>query len=73
MIVTAQIIGSIVMTVLGLLGAIAVLVAVSWVAGIVGHETFKRLRRVYHIAVIGYWLDRLEREGTHVFQKTKKD
>lgn len=73
MIVTAQVIGSIVMVVLGLLGAIASLLAVSYVAGIVGQETFKRLRRVYHISVIGYWLDRLEREGTHVFQKTQKD
>lgn len=73
MIVSAQIIGSVVMAILGLLGAIAGLLLVSYVAAVVGQETFKRLRRVYHIAVIGYWLDRLEREGTHVFQKTQKD
>lgn len=73
MIVSALVIGSIVMVVLGLLGAVAALIAVWCIAGIVGQATFKRLRRVYHITVIGYWLDRLEREGTHTFQKAKKD
>ena len=65
-------IGAITMVVFGFLGAIAALCLVAWGAGIVGHKTFKSLRRVYHLTVIGYWLDRLEREGTHVFKKASK-
>ena len=66
-------IGAITMVVFGFLGAIAALYLVAWAARIVGHETFKSLRRVYHLTVIGYWLDRLEREGTHVFKKASKE
>ncbi len=36
-----------------------------------GNHVWKRLIRVYHLTVIYYWLDRLEKEGTHCFTKAK--
>lgn len=43
-----------------------------YATNLLGKHLFRRIRRVYHIAVIGYWLDRLEREGTHVFKKASE-
>lgn len=40
-----------------------------YVLGLLGEITFKRLRRVYHLTVICYWLDRFEREGHRTFQR----
>ena len=50
----------------------AVLLAAYLVAGMLGKQVWKRVTRVYHLTVIAYWLDRLEREGTHVFEKAKE-
>ena len=57
----------------GGLVAIALLGLVYWVAGLVAHVTFKRLRRLYHLASIGYWLDRLESEGRRCFLPPEKE
>ena len=32
-----------------------------------------RLTRVYHLTVITYWLDRLEKEGTHCFERVNNN
>jgi hypothetical protein len=46
------------------------IIAVLWlITGKLGFELWTRFKRVYHLSVIIYWLDRLEQEGTHCFQK----
>lgn len=57
----------------GLCVSFAVLLPLYWVGGLLGAEVFKRLRRVYHLTVIWYWLDRLERLGTHKFMRPHPD
>lgn len=58
---------------LGWLLVTAVLAAM-WIAtGLLGVATFKRLTRVYHLSVIGYWLSRLEKSGYRVFQKAEQE
>jgi hypothetical protein len=44
-----------------------------WLAGLLGNEVFKRIRRVYHLSVIWYWLDRLEKGGMREFRKAEAD
>lgn len=39
------------------------------VTGYIGTRVFKRVTRIYHLNVVAYWLDRLEREGTHTFKR----
>lgn len=48
--------------------AVLSLLTVGW-----GRWMFSRLRRCYHMTVIAYWLDRLERGGWRVFQKAEND
>lgn len=49
---------------------VALVMLALWViAGYVGRLLFKRLRRVYSLLVIGYWLDRFEREGLRTFER----
>lgn len=49
---------------------VTTLLLILWIAtGILGKYVFKRLKRNYHLIVIAYWLDRLEKQGTHCFQK----
>ena len=43
------------------------------ISGYLGMEVFRRLVRIYHMAVIIYWLGRLEAGGVRVFQKAKKE
>lgn len=50
---------------------IGALLLTYWLAGLVGTEVLRRLRRIYHLSVIVYWLNRLEKEGTHCFQKAE--
>lgn len=57
---------------IGWLLVTCVLAALYWFSGLLGRKVFTRLKRIYHLTVIGYWLDRLESEGTHVFEKFKK-
>jgi hypothetical protein len=52
----------------------AVLLGVSYyLLGLLGKEVFTRLRRVYHLSVVWYWLDRLEKLGTHKFMRPHPD
>lgn len=48
-------------------------VAAWLVAGYLARSVYFRLKRVYSLTVIWYWLDRLEREGTHTFEKARAD
>lgn len=65
--------GAVLWVVGGGLVAIALLAAVYWAAGLFSYFVFKRLRRAYHLASIGYWLDRLEKEGRRCFLPPEKD
>ena len=47
-----------------------ILVALYGLTGYLGWRVFVRLTRVYHLRVIVYWLKRLEREGTHAFERS---
>lgn len=49
----------------------ALLLVVWWLVGLLGRDVFKRLRRIYHLRVIGYWLDRLEKVGLREFEKAE--
>ena len=46
-----------------------ILAAGFWALGFAGRSVYKRLTRIYHLHVIFYWLDRLEKEGAHCFEK----
>lgn len=47
--------------------------AALWLVGIFGNKLFNDLRRIYSLTVISYWLKRLEREGTHTFERAKRE
>jgi len=68
----AQVIGYTTMAAAG--GTLAAFVAiVAWsVTGYVGVKVFTRLRRIYHLRVIQYWLIRLEKGGVSVFEKAER-
>lgn len=44
-----------------------------YLVGILGKKLFNDLRRIYSLAVISYWLKRLEREGSHTFERAKRE
>lgn len=67
----AQMVGYITMTAGGGLLALALLGVAWYCAGYLGADVWKRIRRIYHLRVIAYWLDRLEKNGTHVFEKAE--
>lgn len=67
------IIGASVTVVGGFVLTLLLLVATSWAAGRLSHVAYKRLLRVYHLNVVWYWLHRLEKEGTHCFQKAEPE
>lgn len=69
----AAITGAVFWVACGGLLLIALFCAVWWVAGFLGASVYSRLRRVYSLTVIWYWLNRLEKEGTHVFEKAQKE
>jgi hypothetical protein len=58
---------------LGLAVSAGLLCAGYWLIGLLGVEVYKRLRRVYHLSVVWYWLDRLEKLGTHRFMRPHPD
>ena len=61
---------------MALVGSCAVFLALLvawWASGLVGKEVFTRLRRIYHLTMIGYWLDRLEKQGPRVFRDIEKE
>lgn len=51
----------------------ALLAVLYWLSGQIGVVVFRRLTRVYHISVMGYWLSRLEAVGVRDFQKAEKE
>lgn len=51
--------------------ACALLLCIWWLTGLLGRDVFKRLRRIYHLRVIGYWLGRLEKIGLREFEKAE--
>lgn len=68
----AAILGMGVMVLAASLLLLVALGATWWLSGLLGKEVFARLRRTYHLSVIGYWLDRLEKGGIREFQKAER-
>jgi hypothetical protein len=58
---------------IGLVVTNAVLLCLWLLTAYFGKEVLFRLARVYRLEVIWYWLNRLEKEGTHVFEKASKE
>lgn len=50
----------------------AALLGAWWVSALLGVAAFKRITRVYHISVLGYWLNRIERHGVREFRKAEQ-
>lgn len=46
-----------------------ILIALYGISGWLGWRIFNRLKRIYSLHVIGYWLDRFEKEGIRTFQR----
>lgn len=67
------ILGAITMAAGGFALALALLGLCSWGVGLALSQLFTRMRRTYHLAVIYYWLDRLEKGGWRVFQKAEQE
>jgi len=63
-----EIISKGVMAIGGLLVILALLIPTAYAVGWYGARVFYDLRRVYHLRVIGYWLDRLEKVGVREFE-----
>ncbi len=60
-------------TLLGML-TMWVILAIGWgTTWVVGRLLWKQLTRIYHITVIGYWLERLEKGGWREFQKAEQE
>ena len=55
------------------LAATLLLAGAGLAVGVAGAWLFKRLRRTYQLATIGYWLDQMEKCGTHVFPRPTKE
>ena len=68
----AQNVGYVVLAAGGGMLALVLVVALWFFTGYVGAGVFERLRRIYHLRVIGYWLDRLEKGGVRVFEKAEQ-
>lgn len=56
----------------GLVITNAVLLVLWTLTAYFGKHVLFRITRVYHLNVVWYWLNRLEKEGTHVFEKASK-
>ena len=69
---TAEIIGYVFSLCAGLIVVIFTFLVLCWLSGRMAADTYKRLRRTYHLSVIGYWLERLEKGGMREFQRAEK-
>jgi hypothetical protein len=69
----AEILGSGVMALAGSVVLLLALGVVWWLTGLLGADVWKRLRRIYNLTVIGYWLDRLEKQGPRVFREAERE
>lgn len=58
---------------IGLVVVAMVQLALWMMVAAVGREQFRKLRRVYHLQVLSYWLGRLEREGHRTFQRPEDE
>ena len=61
---------------IGFIGLVCSLIALSvlwFISGLWGVAVWKRLKRVYHLTVILYWLERLEKNGVREFQKAEAE
>jgi hypothetical protein len=56
----------------GLTLVIALFGILSFFVRMLGEKLFRDLRRVYHLRVIGYWLDRLEAVGVREFERAEQ-
>ncbi len=63
--VLATWIGGGLMVALGVVAVVALLLGACAVLAVVGNLMFRRMRRIYHLQALNYWLDRMDREGTH--------
>ncbi len=54
---------------IGWAGTTSVLAVLYAITGVLGKRVYMRVARIYHWRVLGYWLDRLEREGTRTFER----
>jgi len=57
----------------GLVVANLVLGALWAITAYLGKEVWQRITRIYSLTVIIYWLDRLEKEGTHTFERARQE
>jgi len=57
----------------GLLLAASLLLCVSYGLHLICQRIGNKIARVYHLRVIWYWLNRLEQEGSHCFEKAHED
>jgi hypothetical protein len=65
-----QALGACIMVAGGLLLASVLLYIGYKVLGVVGQLFFNRVVKVYHVSHLHYWMDRMEKEGTHCFQRS---
>ena len=72
MLQAANIIAGVLMAVGGFGIALALLYLSSTLTGVYGASLFKDLLRVYHLRVIAYWLDRLEKVGVREFERAEQ-
>lgn len=69
----AHVIGLIVMVAGGFLLAAALLALSGWLLGAVGAHVWRRMRRTYHLFHLQHWMQRAEKEGTHIFKRPNDD
>ena len=56
------------------LTVVVALLGLGWYLTLIaGRLLWKRLVRVYHLTVILYWLDRIEKVGWRTFQKAERE
>lgn len=46
-----------------------ILGALWFATGYLGMKVFNRLLRIYHLETIGYWLQKMEDNGTHIVRR----
>lgn len=55
------------------IGLIAVQSILLYCIAQLGKSIYQRLTRTYALHVVWYWLERLEKEGSHCFEKAVKE
>ena len=57
----------------GFIIATIILGLASIVLGIIGNKVYRRVKRIYQLETIWYYLHRMEAEGTHAFTRPDPD